>query len=69
MTPLKAIRQKCVECCCGNMAEVAKCVITDCALYEFRMGHNPNLKLSDEELERRRQIGRENAVNFRKRTK
>lgn len=48
MTPLKAIRAKCIECCCGNMAEVKRCPIKDCALYEFRMGHNPNIKMSDE---------------------
>jgi hypothetical protein len=31
--PLKAIREKCVECCCGNATEVRKCVAVDCALW------------------------------------
>ena len=39
--PLKAIREKCIDCCCGNAAEVRKCVATDCALWPFRMGTNP----------------------------
>ena len=39
--PLKAIRAKCLDCCCGNAAEVRKCVAVDCALWPFRMGTNP----------------------------
>lgn len=34
----KAIRAKCMECCCGNSAEVRRCRITDCALWPWRMG-------------------------------
>ena len=39
--PLKAIREKCIDCCCGNTAEVRKCVAVDCALWPFRMSTNP----------------------------
>ena len=39
--PLKAIREKCLDCCCGNAAEVRKCVADDCALWPFRMSTNP----------------------------
>lgn len=42
MTPLKAIRAKCLDCCCGNSAEVNRCPCTDCSLYVFRFGKNPN---------------------------
>ena len=38
-TPLKAIRLKCLDCCCDNAAEVRRCHIEDCALHVFRMGH------------------------------
>lgn len=41
LTPLKAIRQKCLECCNGQLVEVRECLITDCALYEYRKGHRP----------------------------
>ena len=42
--PLKAIRQKCVDCSGGSIAEVAACTITRCALHPFRMGKNPHRK-------------------------
>ena len=40
-TPIKAIRAKCIDCCCGSRFEVKMCPITDCPLYEYRMGHRP----------------------------
>ena len=39
--PQKAIRDKCLDCCCGNASEVRKCTAADCALWPFRMGTNP----------------------------
>lgn len=44
LTPLKAIRQKCIDCVGGNKAEVRKCTAENCPLFIFRMGHNPNRK-------------------------
>lgn len=41
LTPVKAIRAKCLDCCGGQTAEVRLCPITDCALYPYRMGHRP----------------------------
>ena len=41
MTPLKAIREKCLDCCCYQKNEVKLCTETTCALYPFRMGKNP----------------------------
>lgn len=38
---LKAIRAKCIECCCGQVAEVARCHISDCPLWPYRAGRNP----------------------------
>ena len=40
-SPLKAIRQHCLECCCGSAYEVKNCVIHDCELYPYRLGNNP----------------------------
>ena len=42
MTPLKAIRAKCLECACGHPKEVRLCPSNNCPLYQFRMGNNPN---------------------------
>ena len=44
LTPIKAIRSKCLECSAGQPKEVRECVIHDCALYPFRLGKNPNRK-------------------------
>lgn len=49
LTPLKAIRAKCIDCCCGNTFEVRECPCEDCPLWAFRDGHNPNIQLSDEQ--------------------
>lgn len=35
------IRKKCLNCCCFQPSEVRKCIITDCALWPYRMGKNP----------------------------
>jgi len=43
-SPLKAIRQKCLDCAGGKPSEVRKCVSDDCPLYPYRMGHNPARK-------------------------
>ncbi|MFZ1081962.1 MAG: hypothetical protein WAO19_08550 [Candidatus Kryptoniota bacterium] len=44
LSPLKSIRLKCLECSNDSTSEVRNCVITDCPLYEFRLGKNPNRK-------------------------
>ena len=49
MTPMKAIRAHCIDCCCGSKKEVRLCASPDCALYPYRMGHRPK---SDEAEER-----------------
>ena len=39
--PVKAIREKCLECSRGSSNEVKLCTVTGCALYPFRFGKNP----------------------------
>ena len=54
--PLKAIRGKCLDCCCGSATEVRKCMSVDCPSWPFRMGTNPFRKrsvLSEEEKSNR----------------
>lgn len=46
-SPMKGIRAFCLECCGGNSNEVKLCVSKNCALYPFRFGKNPNIKLTD----------------------
>ena len=52
--PLKAIREKCIDCCCGDASEVRKCVAVDCALWPFRMGKNPFRKRRELSVEEKR---------------
>ena len=44
MTPLKAIRLKCLEYSADSIKEVRLCPVHDCELYQYRMGHNPKRK-------------------------
>ena len=38
LRPLKAIRVKCLDCCCGQIVEVRLCNAKDCTLWPYRMG-------------------------------
>ena len=44
ITPLKAIRRKCLDCSNFQPSEVRECEITDCPLFNYRFGTNPNRK-------------------------
>ena len=44
LTPLKAIRAKCLDCSGGQPSEVRECPDTECSLYPYRFGKNPNRK-------------------------
>jgi len=46
-SPLKSIRAKCLECAVYQKHEVLKCHLTDCPLFPFRLGRNPNRKKAD----------------------
>lgn len=39
--PVKAIRAKCLDCCCNSQNEVKLCTTKNCPLYPFRFGKNP----------------------------
>lgn len=72
LTPLKAIRKKCLECSNGQIIEVRLCPVKDCAIYAYRMGHMPDVMptyevkdISEEERAKRR----ENFMKIRERQK
>lgn len=53
--PIKALRARCLDCCCGQQSEVRKCTAVDCPSWPFRMGVNPfreKRQLSDEQRQR-----------------
>lgn len=41
MNPMRAIREKCLDCSCQQPMEVKECTVKMCALWPFRMGTNP----------------------------
>lgn len=42
LTPLKAMRAKCLDCCCDQAKEVELCTCKDnCPLWPYRMGKMP----------------------------
>lgn len=42
ISPLKAVRLKCLDCCSGSSNEVRLCPAEKCPLHPFRFGKNPN---------------------------
>ena len=54
MSPLSALRVRCIDCCAGSADEVRKCVAVGCPAWPFRMGVNPWRSVS----EGRREAGR-----------
>lgn len=55
VSPLRALRLKCLDCCNGSAKEVRLCTAVDCPSWPFRMGKNPWRKpLSEEEFAERR---------------
>jgi hypothetical protein len=64
LSPMRAIRAKCLDCCAGSSDEVRKCVAVGCQLWPFRTSKNP-WRASPSEAQResaRRSIARMNAA-------
>ena len=45
--PLKAIREKCLDCNAGQVSYVKDCTLTECSLWFYRMGRKPDAKKGD----------------------
>lgn len=44
LTPLTAIRFKCLDCSGNSIKEIKFCPIDDCPLHQYRFGKNPKRK-------------------------
>ena len=42
LTPLQAIRKKCLWCMAGNAKQVSECNLKDCPFYYYRFGRKEN---------------------------
>ena len=49
LTPVKAIRAKCLDCMGGSSKEVKRCNIPDCSLFSYRLGKRPKPSKRDGE--------------------
>jgi hypothetical protein len=50
VSPLRAIRAKCLDCCCGQISEVRRCEAVSCPLWPFRAGRHPWHSLAGKSL-------------------
>lgn len=53
ISPLKAIRLKCLDCSGGSFNEVKLCPVEKCPLYPFREGRNPFVQKQEWSADRR----------------
>ena len=44
LTPMSAIRAKCMECSNFQFSEINRCPVADCALWVYRLGSKPDQK-------------------------
>ena len=65
-SPIKAIRAKCLDCCCGSSNEVSFCTCSECPLYAFRFGKNPYYKRQYTEEQKQAMVERMKKINERK---
>ncbi len=42
----RAIRAKCMDCCCDSIAEITDCSVKSCPLRPYRFGSSSGRKLS-----------------------
>lgn len=41
LTPIKTIRKKCLDCCCGSTKAIKYCTCYSCRLWPYRFGLMP----------------------------
>jgi len=55
LTPIKAMRAKCMDCTCYQPKEIRLCPLITCALWPYRMGKRPEAgKVEETEIQERR---------------
>lgn len=63
VSPLRALRLNCLDCCNGSAQEVRLCTAVTCPSWPFRMGRNPwSGPVSEARREHGRRLGRDRAA-------
>lgn len=60
LTPIKAIRARCLNCACWQPKEVRLCADTKCSLYPYRMGRRPGKSMRSDKVAIIAEIGKAN---------
>jgi hypothetical protein len=64
VSPMRALRLKCLDCCNGSGQEVRLCTAVDCPSWPFRMGKNPwRAPASEAKREHGRKLAVQSASN------
>lgn len=63
VSPLKAIRLKCLDCSCNSSEEVRECFAKKCPLYQYRFGY----KLDENGNRRKKKLTEEHKEALKKR--
>ncbi|MBT6716036.1 MAG: hypothetical protein HOB18_00140 [Nitrospina sp.] len=71
-TPVKAMRDKCIECMGGKDSEdyrrrIKECVSVDCPIFAFRFGKDPHRHPNLSNDQRKRMANRMDKVNLARR--
>ena len=66
ISPLKAIRLKCLDCCLNQYTEVKECNAENCPLHPFRFGKNPYSQKGKNLTEEQRKAISERLKNYHK---
>lgn len=64
-TMKKAIKEKCLECMCGQIGEVRSCELQRCPLWEYRLGKDPYVAKREYSEEQKKAM-RERLANLSK---
>ena len=56
LTPIKAIRAKCLDCTNNQYTEVKDCQMTKCSLYPYRLGKRPKKDADNKKVDKTTKI-------------
>ena len=66
---MTAIKNKCLDCCCGQTSEIRECTLVKCPLHPFRLGKDPFRNQSEAEEVSQSEISEEQKAIYAERMK
>ena len=62
MTPIRTIREKCLDCCLNQRSEVKHCGVVACPLWPYRRGRRPLPEETEAHLQEKAALGERNRL-------